>query len=1034
MNVVISGNIDEMKDFEIGNIGKTCNARSKPVYQRDSWHYFVLLEEFVEKYKGKQPDWGTIGYVTYKRTYSRAKNDGTTEEYWETVRRVVEGCYTIQKTHCHFLDLPWNDEKAQRSAQRMFDKIWKFKFLPPGRGLWIMGTEHVYKHGSMALNNCGFVSTKNLDLTKTRPFEFMMDASMLGVGVGFDTKGAGSIAIKEPADGTYTFKVPDSRQGWIDGLRLMLLAFFDGERVPTYDFSLIRPKGTPIKGFGGMSSGSEPLMYMYASIHDLLLKRVGKAITSVDIVDIMNLIGKCVVSGNVRRSAQIALGLPSDKDYVQMKDPDEHGDELMSHRWASNNSIVVDPNEGFDYTEVARSIAKNGEPGIIWLENARKYSRMIDEADWKDKNVCGVNPCGEQSLESFELCVSGDTRVQTLHGCYKIADIVNKVVSIWNGKKWSKTTVVMTSPSSELVRVHFSDGSYLDTTRYHEFSARGKGYRSAKKKRADKLEIGDAMPEWTLGEIGCISVEHSYEYGLFQGDGFIDAKGTSHLYPMISLHGKKLELAGNIAGTLYKEQTAPGYNDPFARVNMKDILDVNKCVNMRGDGGLDDWIFEMDRDSILNFIAGWIDTDGNVQKDSNTWNFRIFGPEMKIRDLQLLLRRVGINHATISLWKEPGEKIMINGHETTRTKSLWCCTIPSYESGGFPTRLKTIPPAMIGSRYAPNNAHPDGKMIDRARKQKVTRIEYLGIEKPVYCFNEPDMHMGVFGNTLTYQCCLVETFPSRHESYEEFEETLKLAYLYAKSVTLIRTHWKETNAVMLKNRRIGTSISGIIDAFARHGRRQFISWLQKGYAFLKDVDDEYSNWLCIPKSVKITTVKPSGTTSLLAGVSPGIHYPHSRFYIRRIRMDIDSDLLHVLHEAGYHIEKDKYGSDGTMIVSFPVKTKDYCMGKREASMEMQLMNAIDIQRYWSDNQVSITVTFNKDEANRLKDVLQFCEDKLKGVSFLPLNEHGYVQAPYEEITEERYNEMVSKVSEIQIRDTHEAGIGVSGCDGEQCNL
>ena len=120
---------------------------------------FKLPEGFIKKYKNKQPKWGPLGYITYKRTYARAKEDGTTEEFWETLRRVVEGTFTIQKQHCMRLGLPWNYDKAHRSAQKMYEKMWNFKFLPPGRGLWIAGTKYIEKHCSSALNNCAFVST-----------------------------------------------------------------------------------------------------------------------------------------------------------------------------------------------------------------------------------------------------------------------------------------------------------------------------------------------------------------------------------------------------------------------------------------------------------------------------------------------------------------------------------------------------------------------------------------------------------------------------------------------------------------------------------------------------------------------------------------------------------------------------------------------------------------------------------------------------------------------------------------------------------
>ena len=160
---------------------------------------FRLSDNFISGYKGKQPDWGPLGYITYKRTYARpVLDENRTEEWWETVKRVVEGTYQIQKDHCERLKLPWNGNKAQRSAQEMFRLMWDFKFLPPGRGLWMMGTDFVRKRGGASLNNCAFVSTKEIHLDFAEPFTFLMDMSMLGVGVGGDCKGAGKVKIREP--------------------------------------------------------------------------------------------------------------------------------------------------------------------------------------------------------------------------------------------------------------------------------------------------------------------------------------------------------------------------------------------------------------------------------------------------------------------------------------------------------------------------------------------------------------------------------------------------------------------------------------------------------------------------------------------------------------------------------------------------------------------------------------------------------------------------------------------------------------------
>ena len=120
----------------------------------------------------------------------------------------------------------------------------------------------------------------------------------------------------------------------------------------------------------------------------------------------MNLIGKCVVAGNVRRTAEIVFGDPYDEEYLDLKNykVNPHRDQ---YGWTSNNSIFAEL--GMDYTESAKRIVDNGEPGFAWLENMRQYSRMKNGGDNKDHRAMGGNPCLEQTLESYELCCLVET-------------------------------------------------------------------------------------------------------------------------------------------------------------------------------------------------------------------------------------------------------------------------------------------------------------------------------------------------------------------------------------------------------------------------------------------------------------------------------------------------------------------------------------------------------------------------------------------------------------------------------------------------
>jgi len=652
---------------------------------------FQLSDNFIKKYKRKKAPFGFngLGELVYMRTYSRIKDNGKNERWWETVQRVVEGTYTMQKNWIESHQLGWNAWQAQKSAQDMYERIFTMKFLPPGRGLWAMGTPVTEEKGLYAaLNNCAFVSTKTLKDDYSKPFCFLMDASMLGVGVGFDTKGANEIVVKgvDKDRDPQTFQIPDTREGWVESVKLLLESYFHGQAPVEFDYSIVRPAGVPIKGFGGVSSGPEPLQEVHESITEVLESNSGEPITITTIVDIMNLIGKCVVAGNVRRTAEIVFGDADNEEYLDLKNykVNPHRDQ---YGWTSNNSIFAEL--GMDYTEAAERIKDNGEPGFAWLDNMRKYSRMKNGGDNKDHRAMGGNPCLEQTLESYELC------------------------------------------------------------------------------------------------------------------------------------------------------------------------------------------------------------------------------------------------------------------------------------------------------------------------------------------------------------CLVETFPDNHDDLDDYKRTLKYAYLYAKSVTLGKTHWSDTNRVMLRNRRIGCSVSGVAQFITNRGIDTLKNWLEEGYDTIQEWDDMYSDWFAIPKSIKTTSVKPSGTVSLLAGATPGLHYPESRFYIRRIRVSKHSELLEPMKRAGYKIEPAFGSEDTTMVVEVPVDVGEGIRTVGELSIWEQFSLAAFMQRHWADNQVSCTVTFDPEkEANEIPQVLNYFQYHLKGISLLPRHDLGaYKQMPYESIDEKEYDKQAKKLGKLSfgVISNEEANIE-KFCDGDFCDV
>ena len=286
-------------------------------------------------------------------------------------------------------------------------------------------------------------------------------------------------------------------------------------------------------------------------------------------------------------------------------------------------------------------------------------------------------------------------------------------------------------------------------------------------------------------------------------------------------------------------------------------------------------------------------------------------------------------------------------------------------------------------------------------------------------------------------CCLVETFPNNHDDFEDYARTLKYAYLYAKTVTLGRTHWSDTNRVMLRNRRIGCSVSGVAQFITNRGINQLRDWLEDGYDVIQDWDSKYSDWFAVPKSIKTTSVKPSGTVSLLAGATPGLHYPESRFYIRRIRLSKHSDLIEPMKKSGYKVEPAFGSEDTTMVVEVPVDVGEGIRTAGELSIWEQFSIAAFMQRHWADNQVSCTVTFDPEtEGNQIEPCLNYYQYHLKGISLLPRHDYGaYPQMPYEAIDEKEYNKQIKKLKKLSfgVIKAEEANIE-KFCDGDFCDV
>jgi ribonucleotide reductase alpha subunit len=371
----------------------------------------ILSSEFLSKYKNKQPNWGFngLGYIVYKRTYARLKEDGTTEEWNETVERCINGAQKIGAQY------------TKEEAERIYDYVFNLKCNFAGRMLWQLGTSTVDRFGANSLLNCWATAMR-----EPKAFLFLFENLMLGGGVGYSIRREDvhelpkikkSVTVIHEATKDADYIVPDKREGWVNLLSKVLDAFYVTGKSFSYSTILIRGYGEPIKGFGGKASGPQILIDGIDKITKIFQAREGKKLRSIDVLDICNIIGSVVVAGNVRRSAEIALGDPDDILYLRAKN--WGSGNVPNWRAMSNNTIYAD-----SYDHVLEEIWKNGyeinkdtgyangEPyGFFNLPLSQKFGRIKDGPISEnfmyptDTDNCEMtNPCAEISLSNYECC------------------------------------------------------------------------------------------------------------------------------------------------------------------------------------------------------------------------------------------------------------------------------------------------------------------------------------------------------------------------------------------------------------------------------------------------------------------------------------------------------------------------------------------------------------------------------------------------------------------------------------------------------
>jgi hypothetical protein len=286
-----------------------------------------------------------------------------------------------------------------------------------------------------------------------------------------------------------------------------------------------------------------------------------------------------------------------------------------------------------------------------------------------------------------------------------------------------------------------------------------------------------------------------------------------------------------------------------------------------------------------------------------------------------------------------------------------------------------------------------------------------------------------------YECCnLSELYLNNITSKEELIDCAKLLYKTQKAIAALPFIHEETNRIVHKNMRLGLGVTGVCQSLDK------LDWLDDCYVALRNFDKSWSKHRGWPESIKLTTIKPSGTLSLLGGATPGVHPAFSEYYMRTVRMSSSDSLVQTCKDMGYHVEFiinfDGTENRDTVVVYFPCKTPEGSILTKDMDVIKQLDMVKKLQTIWSDNAVSVTAYYKPEELESLKVWLKDnYENNIKSVSFLLFKDHGFKQAPYQEIDEAAYLAANAKVKPlITILSGNIEMLDMAECAGGACPI
>lgn len=963
---------------------------------------FRLPDDFIEEYVNRRPEWGFpvggdnyLSELVYVNKYSALKDDGSKEEWYETVRRCIEGMYSILKDHCKKNKTSWNEGKSLAGAKNAYDRMWHFKWMPPGRGVQHMGRPSIHeRQDSSFLQNC-FAGTEEF-VTRSGPQSFQ---DTLGQELAVWTSNGWQPGFIQ------SFGVQEVQRVTFKPNGIRSLALCDVIVTPNHRWILDNGTVTTDLKVGDVvkqavvPGGEYMEEYHEGMLHGLIFGDGWK--TSYQYSD--GRFGyelRCCDA----RTQELASSpqLKSLWDEVYKDRPSSNGDWFFFLK--SHDELKEFPiGKSNDYL---RGFTNGWIGADAWIAPEGSYkldSQRHDAYEWLKRNAASagyqlVGYCqdhaatnlGERKapLNRFTLRDYKNTIPWRVVSILPMAETEVYCAVVPNTASFTLASGIYTGNCAFLTTAKLSSHSAWEATgpfvRMMEMSMCGIGV-GFDTRGAENLTLHAPTDDKCYSHV----VEDSREGWaeaigvLLESYFFKNRSQVEFDYSQIRPSGAPLKSFGGQAS------------------GPQPLIDCVEVIQSLLDDRKGDKITSTDIVNIMNLIGKAVVAGGARRSAQIAFGDPEDDVYTSLKDWTLLENKDRCDLDNGWAWNS-NNSVFVDGEIS---EALINKTIMNGEPGYMWLDL----------------AQQYGRMVD-PRNDKDYRA--MGGNPCLEQTLEP------------WECCtLVETFPTKHVDFADYRETLKAAYLYGKAVTLLPTAWPETNEIMARNRRIGCSMSGLAEFVETRSWSKLQDWMDEGYQFIHHRDQKYSEWLAVRESIKMTSIKPSGTVSLVASVTPGVHWPVSAgSHIRRVRYSVNDPLVARLIDAGYPCEPMKGDPKNTVVVTFVTQSAPV-RDELNVSIWEKAELAVMAQRWWADNQVSATVTFTKAEEDQIAPLLASKKGQLKGISFLPLDQKVYEQAPYEHISEKdatTFTHMVTNLGDLY--SNGQDAIGDKFCDSDVCTI